>query len=278
MKAFDDIVDVTEADFEYQVIEYSHQAPVVVDFWAEWCGPCKLLGPMLERLAKEAKGAFRLAKINVDENPNLAIRYQVRGIPNVKAFRNGQVVAEFTGAQPEARVRQFIQEVAPGETGLALEKAQSLLNLRHWGEAEKEFRKVLEAKPQQPAASLGLMKSLVMLGKTQEAEQILRNFPSGKEFASAENLRPLLTALNWAKSNEPEPENDELAPAYRNALRLILRGNLLAAMDGILDVLRQDKHYRNEEARLVMIGLLELLDSEESLARDYRNEFAQVLF
>jgi len=97
MMASDHIISVTEADFEYEVIAYSKQMPVVVDFWAEWCGPCKTLGPILERLAQEANGAFRLAKVDVDANPNLALRFSVRSIPNVKAFQDGQVVAEFVG-------------------------------------------------------------------------------------------------------------------------------------------------------------------------------------
>ena len=102
------IITVTEADFEYEVVAFSQQLPVVVDFWAEWCVPCKTLGPLLEKLADEAQGSFRLAKVDVDSSPNLALRYGVRSIPNVKAFRDGQVVAEFVGAQPEPRLREFV--------------------------------------------------------------------------------------------------------------------------------------------------------------------------
>src|SRR4030067_2970921 len=103
------IKTVTESDFEYEVIALSNQAPVIVDFWAEWCRPCKTLTPILEKITEEAGGSFRLAKVNVDESPNLALRFNVRSIPNVKAFRDGQAVSEFLGFEPEPRVRDFIR-------------------------------------------------------------------------------------------------------------------------------------------------------------------------
>jgi thioredoxin len=106
---------VTEADFEYEVIAFSNQIPVIVDFWAEWCHPCKTLTPVLEKITDDSKGSFRLAELNVDDNPNLALRYNVRSIPNVKAFRDGQVVSEFLGLQPEARVREFVRNLAPSQ-------------------------------------------------------------------------------------------------------------------------------------------------------------------
>ena len=113
MMASDNIVDVTEANFQYEVISYSENTPVVVDFWAEWCRPCKTLGPLLERLAHEAQGSFRLARVDVDANPNLALHYGVRSIPTVKAFSQGEVVGEFSGLQPEGRIREFLSRITP---------------------------------------------------------------------------------------------------------------------------------------------------------------------
>ena len=131
------IIDVSEATFEYEVIAHSNQVPVVVDFWAPWCGPCRTLGPMLERLAREANGAFRLAKVNVDENPRLATRFGVQGIPAVKAFKVGQEVAQFVGAQPESMVQRFVRELAPRVADRALVEARGFLVARHWPEAKK---------------------------------------------------------------------------------------------------------------------------------------------
>ncbi len=278
MNSSDYIVDVTEADFEYQVIAYSQQIPVVVDFWAEWCIPCKALSPMLEKLAEQGAGTFRLAKIDVDANPNLAVRFNVRGIPAVKAFRDGQVVSEFTGLQPEARLVEFIRALAPSKADLLLEKAQTMLDLRQAASAEKVFRKTLEEAPSNPAAVLGLAKSLLLQGRASEAEPMLRSIPASKEFSTAEKLRPLAEAIAKLQKSSESEDDDPLGPSYQNALRLASRGNILAAMDGLLDILRQDKHYRRDEARRVMIGLFELLKPDDDQTRQYRSEFASVVF
>ena len=273
-----DIIDVNEADFEYQVLAYSQQAPVVVDFWAEWCGPCKVLGPILERLAEEAEGAFRLAKVDVDKNPGLAMRYNVRGIPAVKAFRDGRVVSEFTGAQPEPRVREFIRALAPSHDDLALEKAASLLEARRPAEAEQVYLDILDESPENPAALLGLAKSLLMQGRGREAVDVLAEFPASKEYARAEQLRPLAEALARQESGPAGGDDGELEAAYTNALRLFTRGNIEAALDGLLDVLRQDRRYRGGEAHRALLGLFELLGEESDLTRQYRRELAAILF
>src|SRR5512140_1837277 len=169
MTPSDFIVNVSETDFEYEVLSYSQNVPVVVEFWAEWCQPCKTLGPMLERLTEEAGGTFRLARVDVDANPNLALRYGVRSIPTVKAISQGQVVGEFAGLQPENRVREFLSRLAPpSENALAKEKADSLLAEHHWAEAETIYRKLEEQTQNQPDVLLGLVKTLLAQGKSGE--------------------------------------------------------------------------------------------------------------
>jgi len=278
MMASDFIVDVSEADFEYQVLAFSQQIPVVVDFWAEWCGPCKMLGPLLEKLAHEGQGTFRLAKVNVDENPNLALRYAVYNIPAVKAFREGKMVSEFAGLQPEPRLRDFLRSIAPNPSDLALEKGLSLLAIQQPAEAEASFRLVLQSLPENSTALLGLAKSLLLQNKIQESHDLLEKFPASREYNSAQTLLPLLeNLLNLEKweTNQSEQSGDA---AFYNSLRLVKRGNIEAAMDGLLDILRENKHYRDGEAQRILLALFELLGNSNTITRQYRSELSSVLF
>lgn len=275
MKPSDYIIEVSEASFEYDVIAYSRQTPVIVDFWAEWCVPCRTLGPLLERLTQEAQGAFRLAKVNVDSNPNLALRFSVRSIPAVKAFRDGRMVSEFVGTQPEDRVKEFLRSIAPSQSDLQLEKAQGLAEMQQWANAEAAFRQFLSKHPEYPPALLGLAKTLLVQGKVAEGHKLLINFPASKEYHEAEKLRPLAETL--ARPPIPDSEN-LLDAAYTRALNLLMRGNLEASMDGLLDILREDRHYRKGEPRKVMIGIFEILGENHPATREYRTELASVLF
>jgi putative thioredoxin len=270
--------DVSEATFPSDVLAQSNTTPVVVDFWAPWCGPCRTLGPLLERLAEEAHGAFVLAKINVDENPALATRYGVQGIPAVKAFRDGRVVDEFTGAQPEGRVRDFLKRVAPTQADQALAQANSLLAIRQWAAAEAALRQVLADQPTHPQAALGLVKALLAQGRGCEAETLLEEARFGDFAPAAEKLAPLARLLCAVETpDEALAETDQDSLYYQSA-RLLARGQLEAGMDGLLDLLRQDKRYRKGEPRLVLLALFELLGDEDSTTRAYRSELASVLF
>jgi len=276
--ASDNIVDVTESNFQYEVISYSENTPVVVDFWAEWCRPCKTLGPLLEKLAREAQGSFRLARVDVDANPNLALHYGVRSIPTVKAFSQGEVVAEFIGVQPEARIREFLSHLSPpSPLALAVEKGLSLLQDHEWAEAEDIFRDLLEQVPQQPEVQLGLAMALLGQGYGNEALRILRNFPASREYARAQILLPFAEVLKNFEEGRL-PNEIDLDVAFAQAIRLASRGNIPAAVDGLLDILRQNKNYRQGAARLMVLALLELLGPNDPQSRSYRAELAAVLF
>jgi len=272
------IVDVSESDFEYEVLAYSQQIPVIVDFWADWCGPCKVLGPILEKITQEAQGDFRLAKVNVDQNTNLALRYAVRSIPVVKAFKDGKMISEFIGVVPESRIREFIRQIAPTSEDLNLERGASLLSMGKSQEAEKTYRLVLENAQNNPTAILGLARSLLLQGKGQESLRLLIDFPPSRELQTAQLLIPLARSLSLLESEDLLPDEDPFDPVFINSLRLVKRGHLEAAMDGLLDILRGNKRYRESLARQVMIALLDLSGENNPVTREYRNELSIVLF
>jgi putative thioredoxin len=278
MMTSDFIINVSESNFEYEVLAFSQQIPVVVDFWAEWCGPCKTLGPALENLAQQGQGSFRLAKVDVDENPNLAVRYGILSIPAVKAFRDGAIVAEFIGIQPEPRLREFLHSIAPTKGDLALEKGKSLLLSQEAALAETAFRESLASSPTNTAAVLGLVKSLILQGKTGESFELISSFPASRDFKAAQSLFPLVEALQDLNDGLLPEEDDPLDSSFKRAITLIKRGNYEAAMDGLIEILRENRHYRSGKARLVLIAVFELLGEENPITRQYRNELASVLF
>lgn len=273
----DFIIDVSDDNFDFEVVNYSARMPVVVDFWAPWCIPCRVLSPLLARITTEADGAIRLARMNVDENPKLTERLKVRNVPAVKAFMDGRIVSEFSGVLSEQNLRAFFSHLVPAPSDLMLEKGKSLMHLGQWQEAENVFREYLSFVPNHPVGLLGLAKTFLMLGKGREAQILLTNFPASQEYNAAQRLRPLAKAYTWASQTSVENE-DPLAAAYRNSLRLAKRGNLLSAMDGFLDILKRDKHYRQDELKEVFIGMLELLGENHPEARQYRADLSNVLF
>jgi putative thioredoxin len=271
------VIEVNESNFEYEVIEYSKNVPVLVDFWAEWCRPCKILSPMLEKLTSEGRGTIRLGRVDVDFNKNLSIRYGVRTIPTVKAFLKGQVVAEFSGIQPESTLREFVHNLAPSPADLSVEKGMELLREHDWKQAEDVFREVLITDETNSKGMLGLLMSYVGLGKSLEANNLLRIFPASHEFTSAENLKPLIEAYETVDEIEIASD-DELEAAFWNNIRLARRGNIPAALDGLLDILRINKRYKKGQVRLIVVAILQMLGDEDPDARMYRSELATILF
>jgi len=278
MMASQFVIDVNEMNFEYEVIAFSKNTPVLVDFWAEWCHPCKTLGPLLEKIVNEANGSLRLAKVNIDQNPNLAMQFNIRSIPTIKAFIEGQVTTELVGAQPEARLRELISNLfLLGPINLDLSKAQNLLLSQDWQKSELILRKVLEEKTDSPAAMLSLAKALLAQDQPGEAMELLESIPLVREINQAELLKPFAKILiEYHQENLPN-END-LDAIFYNSIRLSSQAKYPIALDGLLDILRQNKHYRGKTAQQVILSILEIMGEEDPDTRAYRAELASVLF
>ncbi|MCS7221265.1 MAG: thioredoxin [Anaerolineae bacterium] len=279
------VVDVNERDFQREVIERSHEVPVVVDFWAPWCAPCRMLGPVLESLAQEFSGRFVLAKVNTDENPRLATRFGIQGIPAVKAFKNGRVIAEFVGAQPRPIVRRFIEQLLPNEVDAKVAEGRRLLAAGRFSEAEAQFQEVLSKQPDHPAALLGRAQALLGLGQDEAALKLLNQVPAATpEGAEAARLRAQVALRRWADNGDEADlkahltENPaDLEARYQLASLLASQQRYEEALEHFLEVIRRDRKFRNGDARQAMLHIFELL-GDHPLTRAYRNKLASVLF
>jgi putative thioredoxin len=272
-----DIIVADETNFEFQVLAYSQQIPVLVDFWAPWCVTCQRTSPLLESLARQNSGRFRLAKVDVDSNKGLTQRYQVHTVPTLKAFESGLVTHQIEGITSNTQVIDFVKEILPGPENLLIEKAESLLNSEMYPEVEETCLEILADDPSHPRATLLLVKSLIWQGDHVEAISILSKFPSSPEFQRAEKLKPLVEIL-VAGSDEDPPVREGLDAIFFRALDLIRIGNIPAALDGFMDVLRQDKGYRKSLPKQIILGLFELLGDDHPLTTEYRPLLANILF
>lgn len=272
------IIEVDEANFPADVIAFSNTMPVVVDFWADWCQPCHLLTPILEKLANEAPGSFRLAKVNADETPNLNMQLGIATLPTVKAFHRERLVNEFTGAQNPPFVRDFIKNLIPVPSSLEMERAKGLLAMKNYKKAAISFRTALKADPDNSTALLGLAKSLLGQGDAGSALDVLMDFPAGKDFSTAQQIIPLAKLVGKLNISPDDFPTDDLGIMLRRAVTLVQKGNLPAAADGLLEILRQDKRYGDGSAHQTMVGLLALMDEDDPETRQYRSELASILF
>jgi putative thioredoxin len=270
------VYDVTDTTFSQDVIERSKQTTVLVDFWAPWCGPCRMLGPTLERLANEPDSNFVLAKINVDHNGRTAQQYGVQGIPAVKAFRDGRLVDGFVGALPEPNVRAFLKRVAPTATGQVRQDGAKFLAEGKWAAAEAAFRQTLNHGPDL-VARLGLARALLRQGNGCAAQEQLANFPASPQYQDAQQLLPLARFL-CAATKRQLPSTSALDRSYQQAASELSRGEMSGALYHLLGIQRTDKSYRDGEAKSVMLGIFALLGAQDPVVQNYRQQLASLLF
>jgi putative thioredoxin len=248
----DPVIDVTEQTFEQDVLRRSEEVPVVVDFWAAWCGPCRQLSPILERLARDANGEWVLAKIDVDSNPNIATGFGVQGIPAVHAFRNGREVARFVGALPEEQVRAWLEQLGPTPADLAVAEARATEAAGDLKRAAEEYRRALAHEPARADATAGLARVELAMRTESVDEGALR-----------------------ARADE-NPSDVEAVTAIAD-LEFAL-GDVDRAVERLLSLIRATSGDDRERTRARLVELLETLPVDDPRALRARRELANALY
>lgn len=281
------VFDATEANFEAEVINASFEQPVLVDLWATWCGPCKVLGPLLEKVVDEFNGAVRLAKVDCDKEQALAASFGVRSIPTVALVREGQLVDAFTGALPEGAIREFLQrhvqpraadeaEAAPAEPAVEETPEQAIARIQQ----------ALAADPDKAELKLDLAVAQMQAGNAAAAEAELDALPAN--LAADDRARRLRGQLEFARSLKDAPPEAELrARIERDAsdhaardllgVRLLIGGDTAAGLDQFIEVLQADRDWNEGQAKKRLIAAFSVLDDED-LVGSYRRRMSSLLF
>ncbi|MEE8275023.1 MAG: thioredoxin [Alphaproteobacteria bacterium] len=290
--AADVIKESDEKGFQADVVDASHETPVIVDFWAPWCGPCKQLGPALEKAVAAAGGKVRLVKINIDENPQIAQAFHIQSIPAVYAFSQGKPVDGFAGALPESQIKSFVGRLA-GESGpspvdQALERAKEALEQKDYGAASALFGQVLQHEPGNPDAVAGLARCFVAAREPERAREVLDQV--GEEHADHAEIAGARAALALAEQASgsaadsaglearlAENENDHQA-RFDLAMALYGAGQREAAVEHLLEILRRDRAWNEEAARKQLVTLFEAFGPTDPLTVATRRKLSSLLF
>jgi putative thioredoxin len=280
------VVDVTDANFEQDVLQRSRSVPVVVDFWAEWCGPCRMLGPILEKLAEERAGEFVLAKVNVDDAQNLAGAFDIRSIPAVKAFRDGQLLLEFDGLLPEPQLREFIAQIVPSAEEKLIVQTRALEE-KSPAEAQKIYQGVLEKDARNPPALLGMVRLALARDDTKAAGELLKQADFVDEFETeAERLRGQVELREQARAFgdeaalrrklEGEPKNARLR--YELGVALAAAGKYREALETLLAAGEADPKLAAGPVRETMVKIFRIVGERHELADEFRAKLSRLLY
>lgn len=285
-----DIQDVGTATFMVDVVEESMHRPVIVDFWAPWCGPCKTIGPVLEKLVKNAGGLLKLAKVNVDENQEIAAQMRVQSIPAVFAFSQGKPVDGFTGAVPESQIKAFIEKLlgdAKPPIEAALEQAKTALDAGDGQTASDIYRQVQAHDPENMEALGGVIRSAMAMGDLAAAQEIVESldeaYKKKPEIASAISAMELAglgdsgADLSVFEAALSANENDHQA-RYDLASGLCAKGRNQEAVDHLLELIRRDRKWNDEAGRAQLLKVFEALGSGDPVVVDGRKRLSSILF
>ena len=278
--------DVNLQNFETEVIDASHQAPVLVDFWAPWCGPCRTLGPMLERLEAEAEGSWKLVKVNVDENQELAAHFGVRSIPHVVAIADGQAVDQFTGVLPESGLREFLGRLAPGQARSPLAEAQELAAAGNRDGAETLFADAIAADPESDAPRLAYIGFLLDGNAVDRARaEFAALSPRAGQEDGYGALRTRIEAMENAAGLPDEAtltgriaaDPRDLAARLDLARLMIARQQYEPALEQLLAIVRTDRGFEDDIGRKTMLSVFEMLADRPEVVSRWRRQLSTSL-
>ncbi len=278
------------ADFMADVIEASRQTPVIVDFWAPWCEPCKQLGPALEKLVREAAGMVRLVKINVDENQDLAAQMQIKSIPAVYAFAGGQPVDGFAGALPESQLKAFIEKLTGGAKSpvdTALDQAQAALDEGDVATAGSVFAQIQAQDPTNERALAGMIRVSLASGETDQVQEMIASLPD--ELKTKPDIAAAIVAVELSRQSQDSGEADELRAAlekdendhqtrFNLAMALYGQGRNEDAVDELLELFRRNRKWNDDAARNQLLKIFEALGATDPLTMDGRKRLSILLF
>ncbi|OBS10431.1 thioredoxin [Acidihalobacter prosperus] len=276
------VFDVTAADFAERVLQRSQQVPVLVDFWADWCGPCRMLAPVLDGIANSYGGKLLVAKVNSDAEQALASQYGIRSLPTVKLFVGGAVVDEFMGVQPESVIRELLERHVPRESDGLRAQARAEAEAGHADAALALLRRAREDDPDNHRIDLDLAELLIAQGQAAEAEQLLRALPA--KYAEDETVKRLLATSQLAAQQADAPpldelrehvaaQPDDLAAREQLAAACILAGEYEAGMDAYLEIMRRSRSYNDDAGRRGLLAAFELLSGDDRVTPYRRKMF-----
>ena len=285
------MIDTTQDSFTRDVIDASHELPVLVDFWAPWCGPCRVLGPMLEKLERDYGGRFRLVKVDSDQSPDVSAQFGVRSIPYVVAFVDGKPVNAFVGALPESQLRAFIDKVIPDPSEIQRRKAARLLAAGDAAGAASSLRSAIALDPENDAARLDLASLLLATTKADskaidEAKEVLARVSSRLQGDTAFSaLKTRLAALELSASLPPRSElqarieanGADMQARLDLANRLIAERNFEPALEQLLAIVEHDRNFRDDVARKTMLAVFDLAADQRELVSSFRRRLAAAL-
>jgi len=264
-------------DFQKDVVERSRSVPVLVDFWAAWCGPCRALGPILERLAAEAHGRWELAKLDTEEFPDLAAAYDVTSIPNVKLFVSGEVVDEFVGLIPEGEIRRWLDRALPSPRGATIAEARELIARGSFERAAAILRPVVEAEPANMEARVRLAEALLHTDP-EEVATTLRGAEDEPQLGDRARALRALARLVTAGARPAELPESAAKPGFIRAALAIRHADYAAALEALLEVLQRDREYAGGAGKVAGRAIFVLLGIDHPISERYHRAFSSALY